>query len=69
MEKKKFDVQDVITRLKQPHILLLMATLLYQGLEKLGYGIDQATFEMAVDGLTYVLLGVTVYKSNTNKLI
>ncbi|NBI28068.1 hypothetical protein [Chengkuizengella marina] len=58
-----------LERIKQPHILFMIAALIYQGLEYFGYGINQETFEMSVDLVTFLLLGVTVYKSDKNKLI
>ncbi|NDI34694.1 hypothetical protein [Chengkuizengella sediminis] len=58
-----------IERIKQPHILLMIATLIYQGLEFYGYGVEQETFQMSVDLVTFLLLGMTVYKSEKNKLI
>ncbi|NDI33598.1 hypothetical protein [Chengkuizengella sediminis] len=38
-----------LERIKQPHILFMVAALIYQGLEYFGYGIEQETFEMTVD--------------------
>ncbi|MFS1514538.1 hypothetical protein VQL36_19225 [Chengkuizengella sp. SCS-71B] len=58
-----------LERIKQPHILFMIAALIYQGIEFYGYGIEQDTFQMAVDVITFLLFGVTVYKSDKNKLI
>jgi len=58
-----------LERIKQPHILFMIGALIYQALEQFGYGIGQETFQMSVDVITFILFGVTVYKSDKNKLI
>jgi len=58
-----------LDRIKQPHILIMIAALIYQGLEHFGYGVEQNTFQMSVDLITFLLFGVTLYKSDKNKLI
>ena len=47
----------------------MIAALIYQALEHFGYGIEQNTFQMSVDVITFLLFGVTVYKSDKNKLL
>ena len=59
----------MLERLKAPHILMLIALLVYQGLEQFGYGLDQGMYEQIVDGITYVVFGITIYKSDKNKLV
>jgi len=69
MEKVREKLVEIYQRAKQPHVLLFGASLLYQCLEAKGYGIQQSTFETAVDVVTFVLFGYTIYKSKENNII
>lgn len=59
----------MLNRLKQPHVILLIATLLYQLLEVNGLGIDAVVFQDIVDLITFVLFGFTIYKSDKDNII
>lgn len=52
---------DVLNRLKNPKIIMVLAVLVYQILEKNGIHFPLGQYQNVVDWISYIVIGVGVY--------
>ena len=57
----------MLDRLKNPYFILALASLVYQILKACGVQLQHDLYQLSVDILSYVFIGVGVYKTDFSK--
>lgn len=61
--------KQLLSRLKEPHVLALIVVGIYQGLKLFDVEIPEEGFKTAMDYASYVLFGYFIYGTDKDKLV